>query len=316
MAGPAHKTAQGLAIGDLRLLHEVARTGSITEAAKLLHLAVKTARNKIQALESELGIALLTRSSSGSALTPEGKLILQMAEGIIGRGDRLCEYAANIREGIEGVVSIACYPVHIEQFLAKTIGEFRREYPLVKVDLTRVRNDRRRESGRSLFDELIEGEVDLAMGPQQVQGTEGLEIYTAKIRAVVPFQHDYRNKPEIPIGELVDEDILIAPRGYFSRGKVAAFAHDAGVELHVVAESSSPTALAALSQEGLGVALLPDDYGVVQDETGPYPVVVDRQGEPAETKVSLQWRADMELSKASANFVEVARRVVVELGLE
>jgi DNA-binding transcriptional LysR family regulator len=205
------------------------------------------------------------------------------------------------------VVSIACSPVHVERFLAAVIGEFRADHERIRIDLTRLRDDRR-GSGPSSFDELLAGEVDVAMGPPHLQlGLTGIRAFDARILLVLPDDHPRRRDPQVPIDLLRNQPVLIAPAEYHAREQVDAAARAAGFALSVVAESSSPAALVALARNNLGWAALPDDHSVVHHAAAPYPVIVDGDGEELLTPVWLQWLDNVELSPAASRFVECAR---------
>ena len=60
---------------DLRLLTEVARTGSIRAAATSLRMTQPSASARLAALERRLGSALLNRSTRGARLTPAGTAV-------------------------------------------------------------------------------------------------------------------------------------------------------------------------------------------------------------------------------------------------
>jgi molybdate transport repressor ModE-like protein len=71
----------------LRVLAAVARTGSITAAARDLHYTQPSVSHHIARLEKETGAALLQRVGRGVRLTPTGELLAERAMEIIGRVD-------------------------------------------------------------------------------------------------------------------------------------------------------------------------------------------------------------------------------------
>lgn len=64
---------------DLRLFLEVARTGSISGAAKKLGVQHSTVSRRLRKLEEKLGSRLIERKSSGYELTPAGENLKQAA---------------------------------------------------------------------------------------------------------------------------------------------------------------------------------------------------------------------------------------------
>jgi molybdate transport repressor ModE-like protein len=71
----------------LRVLAAVARTGSITAAAKELHYSQPSVSHHIARLEAETGARLLQRVGRGVRLTQAGELLAERAMEIVGRVD-------------------------------------------------------------------------------------------------------------------------------------------------------------------------------------------------------------------------------------
>ena len=71
----------------LRVLAAVARTGSITAAAKELHYSQPSVSHHIARLEAETGAKLLQRVGRGIRLTQTGQLLADRAMEIVGRVD-------------------------------------------------------------------------------------------------------------------------------------------------------------------------------------------------------------------------------------
>jgi len=298
-------------VEQIRYFLELAKTSSQRRAAESLGTTQPNLGHKIRDLEKALGIVLVSTTKRGTELTDQGRQLVERAEAFITEYNRLIRHARNLRDGETGVLSIACYPVHVERLLSRVIGRLRNEHPNVEIDLTQMRDDRRRAWGRTLFDELVEGEVELAMGPPHTNmGIEGIKAYDARLVAMVGTQHAYRHKRTIPITALKDEPLLIAPEQYFSRERVAKAAEDAGFAIQVSAESSSPTALLALGRQGMGTPILPDDYPLVGQHHYPYPVIEAVNGEQLATEVWLQWKAGRALSYGATNFIRIAREEV------
>lgn len=76
-------------IQHLRYAIEVAKTGSITQAAENLFMGQPNLSKAIRELETSLNIRLFRRSSRGVIPTPEGEEFLQYARGIITQVDKV-----------------------------------------------------------------------------------------------------------------------------------------------------------------------------------------------------------------------------------
>jgi DNA-binding transcriptional LysR family regulator len=295
----------------LQCFVEAAEQQSFRRAADALNVTQPALSQHIQVLERILRVSLFERSARGVKLTPIGQQLVVRARAVLNSVERLEEFADNLAAGQDGTISIACYPVHIERFLGSVIGAFRRDHPRIRLDLTRLRDDRRRGLGRSLLEELRDGEVDLAMAPRDPKlSLEGIKVYDAKILALVPDSDPYRHQPTIPIEGLRGRPVLIAPPKYFSRRAVENLARDSGFDLQVEADSSTPSALLVLGRQGLGIPILPDDYPLVGQQRYPYPVLTSQDGTEVATPVWLQWRSEGSPGPLIASFLQYVRHEV------
>jgi len=71
----------------------VAQSGSVTGAAKTLHISQPPLTRRLRALEDELGVQLFERLPRGMKLTPQGSELLPRARRI------LAEVSAMLRDG-------------------------------------------------------------------------------------------------------------------------------------------------------------------------------------------------------------------------
>lgn len=79
----------------LKCLQEIARTGSISAAAKNLFVSQQSVSTSIKHLEDELDVHLMIRTSSGVSMTEEGKKVLEYAEIILQEKEKLINYVRN-----------------------------------------------------------------------------------------------------------------------------------------------------------------------------------------------------------------------------
>ncbi len=82
----------------LHYFHEVAREGSLTGAARRLHLAPQTLSSQVRELEQSLGRTLLERAGRRLVLTPDGEVARDYAESIFALGTELARVMAGRAE--------------------------------------------------------------------------------------------------------------------------------------------------------------------------------------------------------------------------
>ena len=91
----------------LKYFLAVAREGSVTGAANLLHVTQPTLSRQLMDLEGELGRKLFERGSHSVRLTDDGVLLRKRAEEITDMADRtLSEFAARDGRDVGGDVYI------------------------------------------------------------------------------------------------------------------------------------------------------------------------------------------------------------------
>jgi len=91
----------------LRYFVTIVREGSITAAAKSLHVTQPTLSRQLAALEDELGHLLYQRNRKGIELTEQGVILRRYAESILALADKAEEEIALPTHSIAGKVHIA-----------------------------------------------------------------------------------------------------------------------------------------------------------------------------------------------------------------
>ncbi len=84
-----------------RVLREVVARGSFSAAAESLHLSQSAVSQQVAALEREVGMQLLERTSDGPKLTPAGETLVGHGDAVIARLDEAERELAEIA-GLEG----------------------------------------------------------------------------------------------------------------------------------------------------------------------------------------------------------------------
>ena len=113
----------------LRYFLAVVREGSISNAAKRLHVTQPTLSRQMAALEDELGRQLYTRGQKGIALTEQGVILQRYAESIIELVERAEEEISLPAKTVSGTVHIAAGETECMEILARAMREVREEYP-------------------------------------------------------------------------------------------------------------------------------------------------------------------------------------------
>jgi DNA-binding transcriptional LysR family regulator len=115
----------------LRYLEEVARAGSIRQAAERLNVAASAVNRQILKLEDEFGVQLFERLPRGLRLTPAGDLAVRHARATLHDFERLRGEISELKGVKSGSVRIACLDSLLAHFLPDVITGFQHRHPAV-----------------------------------------------------------------------------------------------------------------------------------------------------------------------------------------
>jgi DNA-binding transcriptional LysR family regulator len=119
----------------LRVLVAVARTGSVTAAARELHYTQPSLSHHLARLEAETGAILFQRSGRGIRLTEAGRLLADRGAEILGRIDAAsAELAAHV--GLRtGRVRLGAFPSALGTFVPRAAARLAAEHPGLQLRL-------------------------------------------------------------------------------------------------------------------------------------------------------------------------------------
>jgi LysR family transcriptional regulator, nitrogen assimilation regulatory protein len=140
----------------LTALVTVAEVGSITKAARLLHLVQPSVTRQIRLLEEELGVALFHRVASGMTPTAEGALLVDRARRILQELDRARAEIRPAPGGVAGVVTLGLLESVVEILAEPLVGAVGQRHPGIDLRLVTA------YSGH-LQEWLDLGDVDLSL---------------------------------------------------------------------------------------------------------------------------------------------------------
>jgi DNA-binding transcriptional LysR family regulator len=112
-------------LGALRALREVGRQGSIAAAAAVLGVSQQALSARMRTLERAMSVTLLARTSSGSHLTEQGRLVVGWAEDVLDAADRLEAGLRSIRSGVSHRLAIAASQTVAEHLVPHWLVELR-----------------------------------------------------------------------------------------------------------------------------------------------------------------------------------------------
>jgi DNA-binding transcriptional LysR family regulator len=120
---------------DLHFFLAVARTGSLSAAARELRCTQTTVGRRLASLEGRLGVRLLNRSPRGYVATPAGESIREHVERIEAETAAVERIVAGRDARLEGKVTVACIESIANNILAPCFARLHQDYPGVVIEL-------------------------------------------------------------------------------------------------------------------------------------------------------------------------------------
>src|SRR5262245_2263018 len=129
------KRTTALPWDDLRCLLSIARNGSLSGAARALHVGHSTVFRRLNALERRLGVKLFERRRSGYTPTANGKLAAAAAGAMESQALAVERLMAGSDSGLAGAVRLATSELLAGHLLPPVIESFLAMHPRVQVEI-------------------------------------------------------------------------------------------------------------------------------------------------------------------------------------
>lgn len=122
-------------LSELRSYIAVVEAGSFSAAARKLHLSQPALSLTVRRMETELGVALLSRSVRGVEPTAAGQFLMTAAARLIGDADEIRSELRRFGAGSAGALTIAAVPALMWSKVPKLLARFSAVAPDVSVSL-------------------------------------------------------------------------------------------------------------------------------------------------------------------------------------
>jgi DNA-binding transcriptional LysR family regulator len=274
---------------DLRLLGymvAIAEEGSISAAARRLHLTQPTLSRQLRELERRLGVELFTRAGRGLAPTAAGDALLQRAVKVLAEAEAVVDDVRLAAAGLRGRLTIAFAGSGINGPLGDALGRIRALLPDVDLRLVELFNDADMSAG------VRDGSLDVAVQRLPLRDARlATHVWIREpLTLFLPAGHAFARTAEpAPVSVLRDVPLVLWPRESSpqSYDEIIALCHRAGIAPRIAAQGRSIQTILALVAAGFGGAVMTDSYRILHREG-----VAARQLTGTSTTLHLVWRTD------------------------
>lgn len=235
----------------LRYFLAVAQEGSVTRAARALHLTQPTLSRQIRELEEELGQTLFSRGGRELSLTREGLLLRQRAEEIVNLAEITeKEFRSLGEKTVSGDLSLGCGESKALSFVTDALKVLQDEHPLIIPHFFSG-------NGEIVMDRLDKGLLDFAvlMGAENTERYSSLPLPNHDTWGLLMDKDDpMAQKKAITAEDLLDIPLILSSQS-LSRDELSGWLGFPMSRLHIAATYTLLFNGSLMVRSGLGYAL-------------------------------------------------------------
>ncbi|GGZ94850.1 LysR family transcriptional regulator [Ignatzschineria ureiclastica] len=278
---------------DLRIFTKVAELGSISHVAKELNYVQSNISSRIQKLEEDLNVTLFFRSKQGMQLTPEGKVLVDIAYKIIELSDKMMQVAKSGGMPV-GKLEIASVETVIK--LPLILSKFNKSYAGVDLRLaTGVTTELRDKVLNYQLDGAFVTKSRLTSHPE----LQELDVFEEKLVLIADEKVE-------DLSELLERPLLSFSDGCGYRAKFHEWLKASGLEATKNMELGTLETTLGSVISGLGIAFVPYSAVAHYEKRG---LIYCHELPSAYSEITTTfiYRKDEEISPVLRAFVEVIK---------
>lgn len=280
----------------LRYFLALAQEGTISNAAKALHVTQPTLSRQLADLERGFGKRLFERGAKRVALTEDGQRLREYAESIVELADKAEAELSQPERAVAGEVYIGCGETDALRILLRAGKRLREEYPGISYHLfSGNSSDLMDRFDGGLFDFVLECEL---AGHPDCNALElpSVDRWGVLMRADDPLAAKAAVRPEDLAGRA-----LVGSRQGIKSGKMREWAGEGFDEWEVAATYNIPFSGVLMAEEGMGLTICYDRLTHLSDDR---PLVFRPLDPPLASTSGVIWKKHRRLSRAAEAFLE------------
>ena len=238
----------------LEAFARVAETKSFSEAAKRLYLTQPTVSAHVSALEKELGVCLLLRTTKEVSLTEEGKALYGYAVQMLDLEQEIREYFGRRKSG-KSVLRIAASTIPSQYLLPEIMVRFRERYPGVRLSVAET-------DSAGVVGQIVLGEADIGFAGTVMEQKHCVYIPFYQDELVVIAPGEGAGEPESAgetAGWIRRMPVILREEGSGTRKEAQRLLRQLGIELselNIAASIENQETIKRSVRNGMGISIL------------------------------------------------------------
>ena len=233
----------------LRLFKALAETGSVTAAARLMHVTQPTASMQLKELTSATGITLFEFVGKKIYLTQAGKALALSAQAISLEWESF-EQAISAMKGLKtGTLRIAVVST-AKYFIPRLVGSFCKDFPNVDIALEVLNRDAVIARLENNMDDM----VIMTQPPKHLEIEDEIFLDNPLV-CIAPKNHPFKDK-KISIYDLINDYFIMREVGSGTRMSCDTFFKDKKISPKIRLTLGSNEAIKQSVSSGLGLSIV------------------------------------------------------------
>lgn len=260
----------------LEYFRTIVDAGSISGAARMLHMTQPPLSYQMKMLEEELQVSLFLRGTKKITLTEAGKTLYEQAENLLRLADLTKQEV--IKSGQAATLHIGMTPSTVSM-MSDFLVAFVEKYPLIHFDI-------HEGSTFTLKDQLENQMIDLTTlrTPIALNGCETWPLAKENLLAMaVPDYPVLSGQTSIHLKELSKQPLILSHR--YQKYMFSAFEH-AGLICDIYIACEDARTAMTMAEKGLGIAILPASMLPLSNKLHSYDIC----DADLTTEILLAWR--------------------------
>jgi DNA-binding transcriptional LysR family regulator len=187
----------------IEIFHAIYTTGSITNAAKILHVSQPSVSKVLSHAELQLGFNLFDRVKGRLIPTEEAEMLFDEVDKIYQQMRSIKNTAQNIKKSEFGSIVLGVTPALGFDAIPNVIANYHQDYSNVTFDIQTIHND-------AVMQSLLEHKCDLAIlfSPHSMPGVTSIPLAESELVIVYPKEKFPDCPDKLTLTQVCDSEFI------------------------------------------------------------------------------------------------------------
>lgn len=246
---------KSITLQQMEALISLVEERSFSRAAKRMLLTQPALTKNIRNVEDCLGVKVVNRSNTGISLTPEGKILYDVAQRMVKMRKEAGEKIQKLHENTGGDIYVGASTIPATYILPHAMSAFKKVHPDIRIFI-------KTEDSQEVLNMVLDRGVEIGcIGKEPFNRKLTVQpVWSDRLILVVPKHHRWIRKGSIDISELLLEPFVLREKGSATRDVFEVYLKEKKSislpQLNICGELGSSEAIKEAVIAGLGVSVL------------------------------------------------------------